>query len=210
MSCGLSDNRQQKQIKVSYICQNNHRARACNLCARGLHYGVIGAAATTLRRDICATLIMVCPGGCQFNKVLLLRPVIQTCKHVPPPVNVTEKCGKIASLSELDLTINATLNNLENNYRSMNEVEDSELYRYLDEIEKALPDSEICGNKIYNYSIDSKIDSKIIQGLSDESCLDTSNFIRDYLPVILLVVFAFLLALCLRCYFMLKGTYNKL
>jgi len=50
--------------QLSHLCQENQRARNCNICARSLHYEL----ATRANKALCFSLIYACPGGCEFKR----------------------------------------------------------------------------------------------------------------------------------------------
>jgi len=62
-----------RSLQLSHLCQENQRARNCNVCARSLHYEI----ASSGQKALCFSLIYACPGGCEFKRANAKLQAIQ-------------------------------------------------------------------------------------------------------------------------------------
>ena len=168
-------------VPLSHICATSHRAKSCNLCARGLYYGVFGKG-NSLRRDIC-TALLYCDKGCQFNSVLHLLPNTSPNCSVN---TIAETCGETATTRELQEAVDGYKAKL--NITGIEVSDDDLILDNFEEIKNALPDPEKC----------------ILECWEDNGYYQFKN---EILPFILFGVCVIMLAVCLKCYMMLKGAF---
>jgi hypothetical protein len=154
-----------------------------------------------MRKDICAALIIICPGGCQFNKSYQILSNTKTC--------VVPKCGKpIASIQNIAESFRVFETELTEDYKKdLVEPNKNAVQNFLNHEIYKLPAEEQCADQFYNYTMTNhKIDQEFNNVLCEVES-EISTFTR-YLPIFVLASFAVLLTVIVWLYFTIKGTCN--